>query len=1237
MATPLKDAGNAHLAAGRLDEALAAYDAALAAGEGMPVVLHANRAAALLRVGRHEAALGAADAALAVDGAHGKALFRRAQALEGLDRLGEALVALRRLHALDRDNRECATMLRRLHAVVVARAATAGLCGAADAVAGVRAAGASIEARATHARKLAAIAADRERAAELCRLDALGALVSALPADAVEADAYAHAHAHAEPQQPKREAADGASGGEGERPSHLPPPRFEEVDTDAAPAADARGADGRVATAAAVAPATSAPSAAAALGAAGVFGACVDGLVSLLIAATPSAEARAAHADLGGVDASACVDASVCAELRARAAALLPAGRAVRLAHRAMDAAVANTPSLAAASARPDVAASPWRQIAAQTCALLARLASAAASDDADLRQADGDGGGGLAVATSARARSLELLRGLASLTDRVRGLPCDSDSRKLCRGCVDAWLLAAAHESCLAAAAEEPDVLAAIVWCLLPFGLADRGAALAGAGLARAPGAVAASARVWPSEASDPDGSQRHGALAALTPLLRPRGEKGAANEAAILRTIEATLRPALAAADAAAARGAHGEARALRASCVEVLSALAELNRQAAARACVHEAVLSRSADWHEPAGGAARADAAVDAADADVAGRRLAVCADERFCVGICELCAHALAGSELLSDPMSVVSALSTLKACVQHAQPHVRCRALVALAKLKAVHAPLRNQIVSLRALLRATLALLTAAQPRAPDALPARGGAGAGAGESCAGASSGGGLDLRVRSQLSTYRWAVEGLMFLVAMGEAKGLLLGATDGAGFASFKALATFLHQATQAAHKLAHKQAGGGANESPAVRAAQAASALAVSSLHYPLAWCVWRLVGAREVSADEKRLLREMAPEQIAKFKKLARGQAKAADGGGAGGGEEDEEDDERGYAPALLQTLRERLVRDDGVCLLAEIANSAGGLPHAASTRAACAKALLALAELPAARGQLCAQGGFSACLLLANGPGKAFGDEPGAPPRALDEPASARLDREASEAAAIALAKMAISVDPAMLPGHGGAASAQAGLVRPLLRLLETSEHELFSFEATLALTNLAAAGADSQARLMREGCWRRMQLALAEDNVLLRRAAVECLANLSSCDEALDLLAAPGSQDLKVGQEEGEGGKEKERKTERKKERKRANATEEGRRPGRRPARAPPTLRACPRSLSSRCLLTVCVLPPPSLCLSVCLSLSLSLSRSSWACARRRTRPRSRRRRARAQRLPPCPRSRP
>jgi len=1108
--TPLKDAGNTHLAAGRLSEALAAYDGALAAAEGKPAVLHANRAAALLRLGRHADALGAADLALEADGSYAKALFRRAQALEMLERLGETLVALRRLLEAEPANKEAAASLRRVHAAASARAATSGLSGASDAAAGLIAEGATEAQRSAHARKLAAISCDRERLSELVNCGGADALLSRI----------------ATLQLPSPGAGSGGGGSdESKAASKAPTPkapassnlnsnskaalRFEEVDDEADDESSGKlpGDISKVAQGPAGAGSDSgtlSKGVMGALGSAAVLGPCVEALCSLLAAATPM------PAELKGAAGFEAADEKASALLRAKALATLSAEQVTKLAHAVLTAAETSgalSPDGGGGGARrPDQAASPWPRLSASCILLVARLAAAAAAEAAIIAEPRKPGDPTETDEPSLPSdEMLALLSALAELTDRARSYQTSAEARSICRGCIDGWLIAASLPHGLASASRDDDFRGKAVRCLLPFALADRGASLCRAGLLSSPGHSSDSFGLLPdfSDVADPDGSHRHGALAALTPVLRARGSKGQANEAAVLSTFSKLCRPALAAADAAAAIKNHGEARAIRASMIECLAALAELNRQAAARACVNEGLPARTADWHLPP--PPKGELIPECKEN--ASRLIYLQQDERLCVPLCELYAHALAASELLSEKEAAVIALSQLRLCVQHPSPPVRCRAIVALAKAKAVHAALRPEVVSLRALLNGTLSLLTAAQPSASKT------------NAKAGSKSGAitdGLDLRARSQLSTYRWAVEGLMYLVALGEAKSLLLGVTEGTGLSSFKALAHFLHQAHAASKVRAAAAAGGSATESPAALAAASATSMAVASLHYPLAWCVWRLVGDRELGEDEKRLQREMAPEQIEQFKKIAKGQNKAA-------GAEPDAEDESAFDPSLLAALRQRLVRDDGAWLLAEIAAQAGSSPPAASTRAACAKAILALAQLPEARGQLIAQGGFSACLQLANGPGLDFGLPPGAPPR-HDEGSTQKFDRQAAEAAASALAKMAISTDPNLLPGAGGASSAQAGLVRPLLRLLETAEHELNQFEAVMALTNLASAGPEMQERLMREGTWRKLQLLLAEDNPLLCRAAIECLANLATCDEAIDLILLPESTDLKI-----------------------------------------------------------------------------------------------------------------
>lgn len=95
-AADLKREGNELFKAGRMEEALALYDEAVAVAplraEGAPklAALHANRAACLLSLGRHEECIAACDDCLDLDPRYVKAMLRRVKALEKLDMLEEA-------------------------------------------------------------------------------------------------------------------------------------------------------------------------------------------------------------------------------------------------------------------------------------------------------------------------------------------------------------------------------------------------------------------------------------------------------------------------------------------------------------------------------------------------------------------------------------------------------------------------------------------------------------------------------------------------------------------------------------------------------------------------------------------------------------------------------------------------------------------------------------------------------------------------------------------------------------------------------------------------------------------------------------------------------------------------------------------------------------------------------------------------------------------------------------------
>ena len=95
-----KEQGNDHYREGRLEEALASYEAGLEAASGpsdgdLWLALSLNAAAAHLGLGQHEAGLAAAERVLAKRPGHAKAIFRAASAHVGLNnwRAAEGLLA----------------------------------------------------------------------------------------------------------------------------------------------------------------------------------------------------------------------------------------------------------------------------------------------------------------------------------------------------------------------------------------------------------------------------------------------------------------------------------------------------------------------------------------------------------------------------------------------------------------------------------------------------------------------------------------------------------------------------------------------------------------------------------------------------------------------------------------------------------------------------------------------------------------------------------------------------------------------------------------------------------------------------------------------------------------------------------------------------------------------------------------------------------------------------------------
>ncbi|KAI9670428.1 MAG: hypothetical protein M1829_004751 [Trizodia sp. TS-e1964] len=160
-------------------------------------------------------------------------------------------------------------------------------------------------------------------------------------------------------------------------------------------------------------------------------------------------------------------------------------------------------------------------------------------------------------------------------------------------------------------------------------------------------------------------------------------------------------------------------------------------------------------------------------------------------------------------------------------------------------------------------------------------------------------------------------------------------------------------------------------------------------------------------------------------------------------------------------------------------------------------------KVVLCLSKNQKHRGQLAQQGAVR-LLLSAHG-------------------ANELLGAEALRTASHALARILISVNPALVFGSS-AATPISSAVRPLLSLLEADESAeqrdlLAIFESLLALTNLASTD-DSTRKLILRMAWPKIQELLLANNTMIQRATVELVCNLMASPEGVAKFADGGLQ---------------------------------------------------------------------------------------------------------------------
>lgn len=118
----------------------------------------------------------------------------------------------------------------------------------------------------------------------------------------------------------------------------------------------------------------------------------------------------------------------------------------------------------------------------------------------------------------------------------------------------------------------------------------------------------------------------------------------------------------------------------------------------------------------------------------------------------------------------------------------------------------------------------------------------------------------------------------------------------------------------------------------------------------------------------------------------------------------------------------------------------------------------------------------------------------------------------------KARRTAAQALARILISTNPALVFG-GTRARPQNSAIRPLIYIVPPDPNAetrdlLPSFEALMALTNLASTDDDTRAIIIRAG-WSEIEEQLLSSNNMVCKAAVELICNLVQCPEGVMLYA--------------------------------------------------------------------------------------------------------------------------
>ena len=181
----LKQTGNEHLKAGKVDDARKAYTAALKLDPERKHPEHAavlvNRALTQLKLAKHDECKADCTAALTLQPDYGKAYYRRALAHQATGNLADAFRDVRELMRLEPANKEAMQLAMKLKSAMEAKAAVSDLSTPTQAVTTLKSAASGSDEQMQAIGKLSRIAEGGERSPELLHSGAVEALVAVLP------------------------------------------------------------------------------------------------------------------------------------------------------------------------------------------------------------------------------------------------------------------------------------------------------------------------------------------------------------------------------------------------------------------------------------------------------------------------------------------------------------------------------------------------------------------------------------------------------------------------------------------------------------------------------------------------------------------------------------------------------------------------------------------------------------------------------------------------------------------------------------------------------------------------------------------------------------------------------------------------------------------------------------------------------------------------------------------------